>query len=105
MPTVEQFNLNYSTLVNCDPPRDMVLAEVDGSLIAYARVFWTDQVDGSRSYENFGFVDPAWRRRGIGGALHRRNEERLREIAATHPDIEVKWLGSEGWRRRPATWR
>lgn len=96
VPTVEQFNLNYSTLVNCDPQRDIVLAEVDSSLVAYARVYWTDQVDGGRSYENFGFVDPAWRRRGIGGALHRRNEDRLRKIAATHPDIGVKWLASEG---------
>jgi len=94
--TVEQFDLNYSTLVNCDPLRDIVLAEVDGELMAYARVFWTDQVDGSRSYENFGFIDPAWRQRGLGTAMHRRNEERLREIAAGHPEIQTKWLSSEG---------
>lgn len=94
--TLEQFDLNYSTLVNCDPQRDIVLAEVNGELVAYARVFWTDQVDGSRSYENFGFIDPAWRRRGIGGAMHRRNEERLREIAAGHPEVLAKWFSSEG---------
>ena len=96
VPSLEQFNLNYSTLVNCDPQSDMVLAEVDGELVAYARVFWTDQVDGSRSYENFGFIHPAWRRRGLGMAMHRRNEERLREIAAGHPEVETKWLSSEG---------
>ena len=94
--TLDQLKLNYATLVNCDPARDMVLAEVDGELVAYARVFWNDLVDGGRSYENFGFVDPAWRRRGIGAALHRRNEARLREIAAEHPDVAPKWLGSEG---------
>ena len=94
--TVEQFDLNYSTLVNCDPTRDMLLAEVDGQVVAYARVYWTDQVDGSRSYENFGFIDPAWRRRGIGGAMHRRNEQRLREIAAGHPEVGTKWFSSEG---------
>lgn len=94
--TLEQLKLNYATLVNCDPARDMVMAEVDGELVAYARVFWNDLVDGGRSRENFGFVDPAWRRRGIGGALHRRNEARLREIAAKHPDVAPKWLGSEG---------
>ena len=87
VPTLDQLKLNYATLVNCDPARDMVLAEVDGELVAYARVFWNDLVEGGRSYENFGFVDPAWRRRGIGGALHRRNEARLREIAAEHPDV------------------
>ena len=94
--TVERFDLSYSTLVNCDPRRDIILAEVNGAVVAYARVFWTDGVDGSRSYENFGFVDPAWRRRGIGGAMHRRNEARLREIAAGHPEVASKWFSSEG---------
>jgi len=94
--TLDQLKLNYATLVNCDPERDMVLAEVDGEVVAYARVYWNALVDGGRSYENFGFVDPAWRRRGIGAALHRRNEARLREIAADHGDVAPKWLGSEG---------
>ena len=71
------------------------MAEVDGEVVAYARVFWQELVEGGRSYENFGFVHPAWRRRGIGSALHRLGEERLREIAAEHPDVEPKWLASE----------
>jgi mycothiol synthase len=94
--TLDQLKLNYATLVNCDPARDMVLAEVDGEVVAYARVFWNELVEGGRSYENFGFVDPAWRRRGIGTAMHRRNEARLREIAAEHRDVTPKWFGSEG---------
>lgn len=94
--TLADFGLNYSTLVNCDPARDIVLAAVDGELVAYARVFWQDLVEGGRSYECFGFVHPAWRRRGIGGALFRHNEQRLREIAAGHPGVEPKWLASEG---------
>lgn len=95
--TLEQMTLNYATLVNCDPARDLVIAEVDGEAVAYARVFWNDLVEGGRSYENFGFVHPAWRRRGIGGAMHSRNEVRLREIAAEHGDIGgPKWLASEG---------
>jgi mycothiol synthase len=94
--TLRDFGLNYSTLVNCDPARDIVLAAVDGELVAYARVFWQDLVEGGRSYECFGFVHPAWRRRGIGGALFRHNEQRLREIAAGHPGVQPKWLASEG---------
>jgi ribosomal protein S18 acetylase RimI-like enzyme len=94
--TLDQLTLNYATLVNCDPTRDLVIAEVEGKTLAYARVFWNDLVEGGRSYENFGFVDPAWRRRGIGGALHRLNEARLRQIAADHPDVAPKWFGSEG---------
>ncbi|MBA2265056.1 MAG: GNAT family N-acetyltransferase [Chloroflexi bacterium] len=94
--TLEQMKLNYATLVHCDPARDIVVAEVDGQVVAYARVFWNDLVEGGRSYENFGFVHPDWRRRGIGGAMHRHNDERLRQIAAEHTDVSPKWLGSEG---------
>ena len=94
--TLEDLQRNYATLVNCDPARDILLAEVDGELVAYSRVFWTDLVDGGRSYENFGFVDPAWRRRGIGGAMHRHNERLLRSIAAGHEGVEPKFFGSEG---------
>ncbi|MEO6294912.1 MAG: GNAT family N-acetyltransferase [Candidatus Limnocylindria bacterium] len=94
--TLDQLKLNYATLVNCVPARDIVLAEVDGSVVAYARVFWTDLVEGGRSYENFGFVHPEWRRQGIGSALLRHNEERLREIAAEHAGVAPKLFGSEG---------
>ena len=94
--TLDQLRLNYATLINCDPERDMILAEVDGELVAYARVFWNDLVEGGRSYENFGFVHPDWRRRGIGGAMHRHNEARLREIAAGHAGVSPMWFGSEG---------
>lgn len=94
--SLEQMRLNYATLVNCDPARDIVLAEVDGEVVAYARVFWQDLVEGGRSYECFGFVHPDWRRRAIGGAMLKHNEARLREIAAEHPDAAPKWLSSEG---------
>jgi mycothiol synthase len=104
VPSLDGFKLNYSTLVNCDPATDMVMAEVDGELVAYARVFWTELVEGGRSYENFGFVHPDWRRRGLGTALHRRNETRLREIAAEHGDVGgPKWLASEGVDADPGT--
>jgi len=94
--TLEQAKLNYATLVNCDPARDIVLAEVDGIVVAYSRVFWQDLVEGGRSYECFGFVHPDWRHRGIGAAMLRHNEARLGEIAAAHPGVEPKWLASEG---------
>ena len=93
--TLDDLRRNYANLVNCDPARDIIVAEVTGEVVAYARVFWQELVEGGRSYENFGFVHPAWRRRGIGGALHRLNENRLREIAAEHPGVDPKWLHSE----------
>ena len=94
--TLEQMALNYAHLPNCDPAHDVVLAEVEGGLVAYSRVLWGELVEGGRSYQNFGFVHPDWRRRGIGGALHRHDEKRLREIAAGHPGMAPKWFESEG---------
>lgn len=94
--TLDQFRLNYATLTNCDPARDILLAEVDGEVVAYARVFWQDLLEGGRQYECFGFVHPAWRRRGMGGAMLRHNEALQRTIAAGHPGVEPKWLASEG---------
>jgi mycothiol synthase len=94
--TLEQLTLNYATLWNCDPKRDVMLAEVDREVVAYSRVFWSELVEGGRSYQNFGFVHPDWRRSGIGGAMHRHNEGRLREIAAGHSDVTPKWFESEG---------
>jgi mycothiol synthase len=94
--TLDELTLAYSTLVNCDPKQDLLIAEVDGETVAYSRVFWQDLVEGRRLYEAFGFVDPSWRRRGIGSAMLRWNEARLREIAAGHLGVAPKWLGSEG---------
>ncbi|HVM24422.1 MAG TPA: GNAT family N-acetyltransferase [Candidatus Limnocylindrales bacterium] len=93
--TLEQLRLNYANLVNCDPSRDITIAEVEGRVVAYARVFWQELVEGGRSYECFGFVHPDWRRRGIGGAMLRRNEALLRETASGHAEVEPKWLSSE----------
>ena len=70
--TLEQMNINYANLVNCEPQRDILLAEVDGDLVAYCRVFWQDLVDGGRTYECFGFIHPAWRQ----GCGHRSRHHR-----------------------------
>lgn len=46
-------------------------------------------------YKHFGFVVPEWRNRGIGTAMFHWCEGRLRQIAATHVDMDLpKFLGS-----------
>ncbi len=94
--TFEGMSVDYVSLTNSDPYRDALLAEVDGRLVAYARVEWEDENNGGRSYISFGFVDPVWRRRGLGRAMLRANERRLREIAADHEHDRPRWLGSFG---------
>lgn len=110
--TVEKIVNDYAHLTNCDPYQDMLFAEVDGQVIAYSRVTWWQEVNGPRVYLLFGFMLPEWRRKGIGRAMLRANEQRLREIAATHDDVTERvfqsWaddtelsttalLGSEGY--------
>jgi ribosomal protein S18 acetylase RimI-like enzyme len=89
--SVETIANGYRHLNNCDPYVDMCFAEIDGETIAYTRVWWERQEDGQHTYLLFGFVDPVWRRRGIGQAMLGWNEHRLRAIAAGH-DAQPKVL-------------
>ena len=82
--TAESLGSAYDHLERCDPRRDLVVAEVEGVPVAYSRVWWDPEEDGTHVYRQVCFVDPAFGGRGIGGALFTWNEERLREIAAGH---------------------
>jgi ribosomal protein S18 acetylase RimI-like enzyme len=92
--TVAAYDVEYANLTNSDPYRDVIVAQVGGSMIGYARAWWEDQNDGSRAYLTLGWLDPAWRRRGIGGAMLRHQLRRLQEIGRSHPDDRPHWYGS-----------
>lgn len=83
--TVEALAASYAHLNNCDPYQDMLFAEINDQVIGYSRVTWWQETNGPRVYFHFGVILPEWRRKGIGRAMLRANERRLREIAATHP--------------------
>ncbi len=89
--TAEEIAYNYAHLTNCDPATDLILVEVASGngrppeVVAYSRVTWRQETSGERLYGFFGRVAPAWRHRGIGGAILRWAENRLRQIAITHP--------------------
>lgn len=70
---------------NFDPYMDMLFAEVGGDVIGYSRVFWMEEASGNLIYASYGWVLPAWRRKGIGRAMLHYNQARLRDIAAKHP--------------------
>jgi mycothiol synthase len=67
-----------------DPDRDVVVAEIDGRPVGYGLTSWVDTTDGRRDYLTRGHVHPDWRRRGVGTAILRHNEARLRELSAAH---------------------
>ncbi|MBE0696037.1 MAG: GNAT family N-acetyltransferase [Anaerolineaceae bacterium] len=93
--TLEDMARNYSHLTNCDPYRDLITGEVDGETVVYSRVtWWIDEATGDYIYQSFGYLDPKWRRKGIGQSVLLHNQRRLREIAAEHPKGAPKFFES-----------
>jgi GNAT superfamily N-acetyltransferase len=95
--TVGDIARNYQYLFNCDPYQDMLFAEIHGDVIGYSRVWWQQELEGTRLYPHFAFLLPAWRGIGIRRAMLRRNERRLRAIAAEQvpngPCFFEAWAG------------
>lgn len=82
--TIDDIINTYNHLEKCDPSTDMIMAEVDGKMVAYSRVTWGRQPDDVTFYFTFGFLMPEWRRKRIGTAMLTWTEERLRQIASEH---------------------
>ena len=79
--TLEEVAHNYSHLVNCDPYRDMLFAEVGGKAVGYTRLWWTRNSNGDWIGSHLAFLLPEWRAKGIGSTFIQHNETRLEEIA------------------------
>jgi mycothiol synthase len=84
IPSASNLREELTTSTGLDITRDVLMAEVDGVLVGNAGVERTTR-SGIVVYELWGHVDPAWRRRGIGGALLDQNLRRAAERAATEP--------------------
>jgi mycothiol synthase len=86
--TVEDVANAYSHLVNCDPYQDMIFAEINHEVIGYSRGFWRQEENGPRIHTSVGFLEPAWRRKGIGTSMFRWMEDRMRSIAESQSVAE-----------------
>jgi ribosomal protein S18 acetylase RimI-like enzyme len=85
--TSEQMANYYANLAGTDLERDVLVAEIDGRIVAYGRVEWFDTNAGERGYLSFCVVPREVRGRGIGSAMLDWQEARLRQIAAAQaPD-------------------
>lgn len=85
--SVDEIRHLYFGAPGADPSRDSIgVFELDGTLVAYG---WTysppDPVREARS-EQYGIVDPRFRRRGIGRRILAWTEERGRERIAATPE-------------------
>jgi mycothiol synthase len=92
---LEDIKRTYAHLTNCDPYQDMVFAEVNNEVVGYARVTWWTEQSGLWAYSHFGFLKPAWRRRGIGRTMLRICQQRLKEIAAQQLESGERPAGSD----------
>lgn len=79
-----------------DPARDVDIVEVDGRVVAVSQRDWIDATDGVREYKARGWIDPTFRRRGIGTMLVARNEAIRRAMAAGHDTDRPLVLGMGG---------
>lgn len=99
----EQMRRDYAAFIDTDPSRDIVMAQIGAALVGYARTTWWSTMDGAFLQRQIAFVHPAYRRRGVGGALLRWLEARQREVARGQPQASA-WLHhvfvTEGERER-----
>lgn len=104
--TAAELARGFQYLYNCNPSVDLAIAEVDGQIAGYTRVFWWDDPNHGRFYQSRAALHPQWRRQGIGTALLQWAEDRLGAIAAGQPEDLSRWFLSSsvppkatGWHR------
>lgn len=69
--TVAQLRAVHTMLTHSDLQTKLVLAELDGEVIGYGRIWWEQTGTGQRIYGQQGVVAPEWRHKGLGRALLR----------------------------------
>jgi mycothiol synthase len=112
LPTLEGVRHDHEHLDEFDPRRDILLAEIDGTVVAAAETDVRTR-DGQAVHKVDGYVVPAWRRRGLGRAMLHWTERRAAEVArvdgrtgtralTAHPDADqagaVALYEHEGYR-------
>ena len=114
--TLEEFDVVYANLTNCDPATDIVIVEtIAGEPVAYARVYWEELGAGRRDYIVFTPTRPDHLGDALFLAMIDAQERHLRPMAegveharfrgdAAHPGPglaptgEAAWLESTGYR-------
>ena len=98
LPSAANLREEFDDATGFDPTADVVVAEIDGSMVADGGNERAVR-GGLVTYDLWGHVDPAWRRRGLGATLLRENLRRARERGGAEPDgvpIEARAYVDEG---------
>jgi mycothiol synthase len=92
--TLEGLTERYTQLSHCDLATDMVMVENSGQLVGYGRTSWEKETGADTwLYNHAAYLLPAWRRRGVGGAMLRWLEGRAAEVSLerAHPRQATRW--------------
>jgi len=84
-------------LVNCDPDRDLVVAEVDGRIGGYGIVNWRDLVDGGRIVVGHGILAPDTRTPESIETLFGWLDERLEAVGTGLTDPRPDYASAFTW--------
>ncbi len=95
--SLEGMRAQYANLTNSDLHDDLVVLELDGRIVGYARVEVEDQTDASMALQTIGTILPELRGHGIGGALLDWIDDRARAIAPRMPADRERWIHVFGW--------
>jgi mycothiol synthase len=93
LPTVESLRNEHDHGGEFDPRRDLILAEIAGAVVAAAQTDVRTRA-GIGAHHVEGWVDPTWRRRGLGRALLHWTERRAAEVARVDGRGPERQIGS-----------
>jgi len=82
----------FTHMRNFDPTKDVLLAEIGGDLVGYARMNWLHESTGDVIFRHRGCVLPEWRRKGIGSTLLRYARDHLKALARHAPHEELRYF-------------
>lgn len=75
---------------SCNPYRDLLIAEVNGQMIAKALTGWYNTIAGEWVYWLDCSIHPEWRDKGLGHILLNWQEQHCRKLAAQHKNSGSK---------------
>jgi GNAT superfamily N-acetyltransferase len=84
----------------CDPLHDCLIVEVDGQVVGYTWLTWWSE-PAIELFLHLGWLVPEWRRKGIGRALLRWQEQRLRQIAQSQSATKPCMFGGNADETQP----
>lgn len=103
LPTVEQLDVAYAHLVNCDPERDIAILESSDRVVGYARVTWEDLETGVRDCELFDPIRVDHLEPTLFSAVVEGQQRHMADWAAAAPPARWRAFASHPGPRERAT--